>query len=115
MDAFYDGWLRRTGTVSVVGPSHRAGEVPDRSVVNMQPPVRSACRRIRTRCVVLANGMVTACDQDQEGRLALGSLRERTLSEIWLSAACRALRAVHEASRWAEHRLCSKCTDWHRP
>ena len=55
LDDFHDGWLRRVGAVSITGHSHRAGQIEDRSVVRMTPPSRVPCRRLRSRCVVLAD------------------------------------------------------------
>jgi radical SAM protein with 4Fe4S-binding SPASM domain len=115
MDDFFDGWLRRTGTASIVGYSHRSGACPDRAVVDMCPPTRTACRRIRTRCLILANGDVTACDQDLHGAHSLGSIYKQSLGEIWESPAYRSLRELHAARRWAAQPLCAGCTEWHRP
>jgi radical SAM protein with 4Fe4S-binding SPASM domain len=115
MDAFYDGWLRQTGAASIAGYTDKAGQLPDRSLVNMQPPVRTACRRTRSRCVVLADGRVAACDQDLSGLHELGSLTESSLAEIWQSAGYQRLREIHATAHWADHPLCRNCAEWHRP
>jgi radical SAM protein with 4Fe4S-binding SPASM domain len=115
MDAFFDGWIRRTGTVSIIGYSHRAGQLADRSVIDMRPPVRTPCRRIRSRCVVLANGDVTICEQDYRGQHVIGSLRTHSLEELWQSAEFERLRARHVAGGWDTVPLCAACSEWHRP
>ncbi|MFQ5414488.1 MAG: radical SAM protein, partial [Phycisphaerae bacterium] len=67
LDDFFDGWIRRAGAVHVSGHSRFAGQLDDRSVINMAPPNRTPCRRIRARCMILADGRLTVCDQDFRG------------------------------------------------
>ncbi len=115
LDAFFDGWTRCAGAVSVVGYSHYAGQLEDRSVIDMRPPVRTACRRVRSRCLVLADGRVTLCDQDFRGTHIVGRIGESSLSEIWHSDAFKRLRAAHVEGRFDATPLCATCADWHRP
>src|SRR5262249_9775752 len=56
LDAFYDGWTRRLGAVCINGSSHFARQFEDHSVIRMAPATRTACRRINSRCLVLADG-----------------------------------------------------------
>jgi hypothetical protein len=115
LDAFHDGWLRRVGAVCISGYSHRAGQIEDRSVMNMAPPGRSACRRLRSRCVVLADGRVTVCDQDFRGLHTVGDLNEQSLEAIWAGDDFERLRRAHRTNSLCSVTLCPSCDEWHRP
>lgn len=115
LDAFYDGWTRRNGAVCVTGYSHRAKQVEDHSVMRMSPPGRFRCRRLRSRCMVLADGRVTLCDQDLKGRYALGSINEQSLSELWTSAELQRIQSAHSRRVFDLPPLCLACDEWHRP
>jgi len=115
LDAFYDGWMKRLGAACIAGHSHFARQFDDRSVIRMAPATRTSCRRINSRCMVLADGRVTMCDQDFQGRHIVGSLHESSLSAIWQSAHFSQLRANHVAEKFDAHELCAACDEWHRP
>ena len=115
LDAFHDGWLRRVGAVMISGHSHYAGQCEDRSVINMAPAHREACRRIRSRCVVLADGRVVMCDQDINGTHALGKIGKQSLEEIWQGSEFTRIRDAHRESRFDPNSLCGACAEWHRP
>jgi hypothetical protein len=115
MDDFFDGWLRRLGAASIVGHSYRAGQVPDLALLNMAPSPREACRRVRSRCLVLADGTVVACDQDFRGTNPLGNLHSHSLGEVWTADSFRRLRSAHNSQDLAGWPLCTACNEWHRP
>jgi len=115
MDEFHDGWLRRTGAVCIESPSHHARQSVDLGVMSMAPRNRTSCRRIRSRCMVLADGSVVTCDQDTRGTQALGRITERSLESIWRSDRFEVIRTAHRAGRFAEMPLCAACDEWHRP
>ncbi|MGD2109251.1 MAG: SPASM domain-containing protein [Phycisphaerae bacterium] len=115
LDDFHDGWIRRLGAVTIHGVSHYARQFEDRSVIQMAPKPRVGCRRLRCRCMVLADGRATMCDQDFNGRHALGSLREHSLEQLWNGATFNALRDAHRKGRFDLNPLCPACDEWHRP
>ncbi len=131
LDDFHDGWLRRNGAASIGGYSHHARQLEDRSVMSMAPPGRMVCRRLQSRCLVLADGHVTLCDQDFQGRLVVGCLAPSpaepfsphgdrvpihgSLEEIWQSAAFERVRCAHRSGRFDVNPLCAACDEWHRP
>jgi hypothetical protein len=115
MDAFFDGWMRAIGCATIIGYSDFGGRMPDLAVADMSPNTREPCRRIMNRCVVLADGTVTACDQDFAGQLAYGHLGEGTMLEIWHGARARRLRQLHRDERPQDAVLCGPCAEWHRP
>lgn len=115
LDDFHDGWLRKMGAVTISGYSHCAGQCEDRRVINMAPPTREGCRRIRSRCVVLADGRVTMCDQDFNGLQSIGQLGEQSLEQIWRGANFENIRKAHRDNQFNVNPLCTVCDEWHRP
>lgn len=115
LEAFYDGWIQRSGTVCVRGYTTRGGQMPDHSVMNMAPIGRTPCRRIRSRCTILADGTVVACEEDFIARQPVGDVGESSLGEIWRSDAFHALRESHRNFDFTINRLCAACNEWHRP
>lgn len=115
LDAFFDGWVRRTGWATIAGYSHYAGQLKDRSVIRMAPPTRRPCRRINQRAVVLADGRLTVCDQDFNGRHAVGSLTETPLRDLWCGPEMQRIRRGHRDEPFDGIPLCTRCEEWHRP
>lgn len=114
MEAFYDGWIGRLGAVTITGYADRANQVDDRRVINMAPPTRRPCRRLKSRCLILADGRVTLCDQDFRGLAVVGDLERRDLAAIWMGEEYLRLRAAHENGTTDALTLCAPCTEWHR-
>lgn len=115
MEQFFDHWIAKTGSVYIAGPSHYARQWPELAVMSMAPPARAACHRIFNRTLVLADGRVTACDQDYKGSHAIGSLADSTLSSVWTGPAMTAVRRSHLDGRFDGTPLCPMCEEWHRP
>ena len=115
LDEFFDGWIRKEGWAVIEGYSHYAGQLEDRSVIDMSPPTRTPCRRIRTRCLILADGRLTRCDQDFTGQTTVGSLPDSPLPDLWQSPPMQIARNHHTAAQYDALPLCSTCTEWHRP
>jgi spiro-SPASM protein len=115
LDDFHDGWLRRVGAVAIHGFSHYGRRFEDRSVISMAPKPRTACRRLRSRCVVLADGRVTLCDQDIDGQHAVGRIGDRSLEELWRSDSFECVREAHRQGHFDVNPLCAACDEWHRP
>ena len=115
MEAFYDYWLRRTGTGVIAGPSHYSRQWPDRAVMSMAPPTRFPCARVFDRAMVLADGRVTACDQDFRGDHAVGSIAQNALEELWVGERMADVRRSHVRGTYDAMALCGACDEWHRP
>jgi len=115
LEAFYDGWLRSLGSVCISGSSHYARQLDDHAVLKMAPSPRAPCRRLRSRCLILADGRVAACDQDFKGLHTVGDMNKQSLAEIWHGAELRRLRDAHRAGDYGVTPLCAACDDWHRP
>ncbi|MCG3136968.1 MAG: hypothetical protein HJJLKODD_00809 [Phycisphaerae bacterium] len=115
MEKFYDRWVKVFGWAMVEGYSHYARQLPDRMVLNMAPPKRHPCRRIRRRLTLLADGQWVACDEDFKGLYPLGRLSNQSLAETWNSAALTTLHEAHVQQNYSTHPLCATCDEWHRP
>jgi hypothetical protein len=114
MEAWYDHWLRCLGCAVIAGSGDFAGQVPDVSLVQMEPPRRRGCLRIERRLTVLCDGQVVSCEQDFLGRAALGRIGQNSIESIW-TGGMAALRRDHAGGRWQRQALCRACKDWHRP
>jgi len=68
-----------------------------------------------TRCMVLADGSVAACDQDFAGKQVVGNVNDASLSAIWAGSAYGELRDAHAAGTLDDLPLCPRCDEWHRP
>lgn len=111
MEAFFDNWQRRLGMSLITGHSDYAGQRPSHAVTRTDPPARGACRRVRSRMTILADGSVTTCDQDYRGLQVAGRLTELPLSEVWHSAMLERVRRNEIGAM----PLCKACREWHRP
>jgi spiro-SPASM protein len=113
MEAWYDHWIRSLGCAVINGPSTCGGQIPDVSAADMRPPMRVGCRRLASRMMILSSGQVVACENDVQGKYALGQIGVETISESWKKG-FGSLRKEHSLGR---HSLpvCQSCTDWHRP
>jgi hypothetical protein len=110
-DEFFERSLKTTGWGLFIEPSTAAGQWPDRAVVHMAPPRRSACRRLETRLTVLSDGTITACEEDIHAVRPLG---KGSILEAWRAGALAGLRRLHEDRQWDQDALCGKCEEFHR-
>ncbi len=115
LDAFFDGWLRRVGAATITGYSHRGGQCEDLSVIDMSPSAREPCRRLNSRCLVLADGAVVLCDQDFRSLHVAGRIGPQSLGQIWQGETLTRARAAHNQGRFDAQPLCPTCSEWHRP
>lgn len=115
LDDFYDGWSRKFGAVCLSGYSDFAAQMENLHVINMAPAVRTACRRIQSRCTILSDGTMAICDQDFKASHAVGSVSDQSLESLWQGTPMNDLRTAHRQSRWMNHPLCANCREWHRP
>ncbi len=111
-DEFFDRALKTAGWGLFIEPSTCAGLSPDRAVVHMAPPQRTACLRINTRLSILADGTVTACDEDACGARACG---DASVLEAWRGEELSQLRRLHQQGQWELDKLCGACEEFHRP
>lgn len=115
LDAFHDRWIRETGWAVVQGFSDHAGTLPRDTLIDSAPPVRTSCRRLDSRILLLADGNAVACDQDPWGELRLGNWLGQSLESIWAGPDRTSLREIHARLEFSESGLCSKCREWFRP
>lgn len=112
LDAFHDGWLRKTGTVTISPYADRCGRMPSSATIDMTPAPRTPCRRIRSRCFVRATGAIHACD---EGDVTMGDVRDGSIAKAWCGEGHRALLRAHESGDLASFGSCMNCREWFRP
>ena len=111
-DEFFQTCLQRTGWGFIQEPTQAAGQWPDRGVVDMAPPDRTACRRLNNRLTLLSDGQVVPCEEDIQGSYGMNGW---PVAAAWVCEGMRQLRAMHAEWRWDEHPLCAACREFHRP
>ena len=73
--------------------------------------VRKPCSRLWRTFTVLANGDVSLCCLDYDGRHVIGRLDEGvSIREIWNSSAYQRLRDLHSSASQTAIDLCASCT-----
>lgn len=92
-----------------------AGQLEDRRVVDFTPLKRCPCRQVAYGLMVLADGTVVPCQQDFNGKLAVGNLRETDLVTLWNSAPMQRLQRDQREGRYETNPLCARCRDWFIP
>ncbi len=115
LDDFYDGWMQRLGIASITGFNHFGQRLEDRGLIKMAPAARTPCRRVRSRALVLADGRVTLCDQDFEGKHTIGTIEESTMGELWAGESLSQVREAHVSGSAELPVICGSCEEWHRP
>ena len=74
MEDFYDRWKSKCGSAVIVGYNDFNGQIEDKTVMNMAPPGRTICRQLKFCMSILANGSVTTCMQDFNGKNTIGNI-----------------------------------------
>ena len=115
MEAFFERWIRATGWAMIRGYNDYCGVLPADSLVGSTPLVRSSCRRLRRRMMLLADGQAVLCGQDVAGQRTLGSWADTPLAELWHGAEIEAAREAHSVLELEDYPLCQRCREWHRP
>ncbi|MCK4629748.1 MAG: SPASM domain-containing protein [Sedimentisphaerales bacterium] len=114
MEAFYDRWLKKCDGAVIVGYNDFAGQIEDKSVMDMASPHRLACRRLLDSMTILTDGCVTICGQDFMGSRTVGNVNEKSIKELWRSQLLEELRTAHRQRNFEMNELCGKCKEWHR-
>jgi hypothetical protein len=97
------------------GHNDYGGVLPADSVLSMRPPLRSPCRRLQTRMMLLADGRAVLCSQDVRGETAFGRWGLESLADLWQGAGLGAAREAHSRLTFDNHPLCDRCWEWFRP
>jgi hypothetical protein len=115
IEAFFDHWVRATGTAVVTGYSHFSGRMPADSLLPMAPPLREPCRRLRQRLTLLADGGACPCDQDIKAELIVGNWHQTGPQDLWSNPAVSRIRTAHDMRDLASLGPCRNCSEWFRP
>ncbi|GBC63770.1 hypothetical protein DENIS_4768 [Desulfonema ishimotonii] len=76
-------------------------------------PIRNrTCKNLWERMTIFWNGDVTRCIADIDGKYVFGSLKEKSVKEIWNCNHLLAIKEIHREGRYIRNlKLCSDC-DW---
>jgi MoaA/NifB/PqqE/SkfB family radical SAM enzyme len=119
-EAFLAKW-RRLGVDSVTyyvlsAFDPKTGEVMREGAI-YEPGTRYPCASPWTQSVIFPDGEVSLCcktmlDVGWRGVVSVGSMRERSLHEIWQGEAYARVRAELIANEFREFEVCRKCGIW---
>jgi hypothetical protein len=115
LESFFERWIRATGWAVIRGYNEYGGVLPRDTLLPMKPPVRTPCRRLDSRMMLLADGQAVLCGQDVCGDVTLGSWFTENLSDLWLGETLQMARECHSRSNPDELSLCERCGEWFRP
>lgn len=117
LETFFDHWVTKVGCCWIEGYSDRAGQCDRLQVASMAPPARVACRRLRNRLIMLADGRAVSCDQDFRATQVVGDLKAQSLQEVWQGEPLQHLREYRPAGNAPPGLavLCDRCEEWGRP
>lgn len=111
----FDASVEPVQWYQILGESELASEKGRTARVDFTPVKRRVCRHAILSTTILADGRVTICPFDYSGQFSMGSLREKSLGEIWQSDCYRSFRAGHLDKNWSHDLPCAKCRDWYHP
>lgn len=83
MEAFVDRWQRAFGMYTVRGITDYGGKWHPERAIRFATSGAQHNGSQRTRCMILADGTVTTCDQDIVGKRAVGGVLNTDLQSIW--------------------------------
>jgi hypothetical protein len=115
LEGFYDHWIRAGGWAVIEGYSRAGGLLPPDKLLSTTPPVRDACRRLKRRLMLHADGQAVACSEDAAATMPLGRWDTETLASIWAGSAREALYAAHAGVDLGAYPMCQQCCQWFRP
>jgi hypothetical protein len=115
LEDFFEHWSKTTGWAAIRGYNDYCGLLPPDTVQPMRPLIRTPCRRLNRRTMLLADGRAVLCSQDAAGASAVGSWFELELGALWTGPALEAARAAQRRMDFAGYDPCSRCGEWHRP
>lgn len=68
------------------------------------------CRKLFGQMVIMTSGDVTRCDDDWEGKVSYGNIKDSTILELWNSPTLRQLRRKHLLGQKRKINYCDTCT-----
>ncbi|MBU1627025.1 SPASM domain-containing protein, partial [bacterium] len=89
--------------------------IEDRSVIDVTPLKRFACRQLENSLSILWNGDVIMCQQDFDGKYVFANIKNSSLIDIWESQELKDLRLAHLKGEYNKYPLCVKCKEWYIP
>lgn len=112
VEAFKKYWSSKVDRIHIRQYHQHGGLVEKRSDVGRKTlSNRHPCGYLWQRMIVNHNGKVPFCENDWEGRHAIGDARTHCIRDIWNGDAYKKLRAQHIQGTF-DHPYCRECPDW---
>lgn len=111
IEGFVGKFRDRVDFISVTNISATSGdpEILKESTIDYSPLPKIPCSELWHRLSVFWNGDVTACCNDYEGFLKIGSIKGKSLKELWHSKEMDAIREKHKKLDFSGL-ICEVCT-----
>jgi radical SAM protein with 4Fe4S-binding SPASM domain len=102
-------WFQILGENSMISAGGRTARI------DFAPVKRRVCQHALTTSTVLADGRVTICSGDTDGKYTMGNIRESGIMEIWNSDLYKEFRRQHLRQLPCRDKPCKDCRDWYHP
>lgn len=114
--AFIEYWKERVDRVRIYPRHSDGGKFGSLATPESRRPdtSRGPCAKPFTDFVIYADGHVALCNHDwnRGGRERIGSVREKSLGEIWNGLTYMSIRNRHLNREWDEIKPCAHCDHW---
>ncbi len=111
LDAYYDYWEKLRVPIILQKQNTYLGRIEDRRYSDLSPLDRIPCWHLQRDLYITADGNVSFCKQDVDGKCSRGMIRSATLTEIWenkISAFLTDYRRQYPAEP-----DCKSCDEWY--
>ncbi|WP_319762398.1 radical SAM protein [Maridesulfovibrio sp.] len=113
IDDFISFWSDKVDRVRIY-PEHSTdgcpGSLPSRKDVDRKP-----CNKVYEDMVIYWNGDIGLCNHDWTRLVTgqhIGSVKEKSIQEVWQSPAYKAIREAHESCDLRDVSPCEHCQHW---
>jgi sulfatase maturation enzyme AslB (radical SAM superfamily) len=116
MDPEFRSVIERAHHLEIRHPHTWDGSMPDLNGLTPDPTLKNksrTCKFLKHNLVVLANGDVTVCCADLNGRGVIGKTDEQNLMDIYRGKRHREMIDLWTFGRFAEIPLCSTCEGYY--
>jgi radical SAM protein with 4Fe4S-binding SPASM domain len=111
IDQFFNYWHGVADHVTVVDSVSKQFSEFRTGGYSSIPVRKRTCINLWERMTIFWNGNVTTCIADVDGICRLGSLKEKSITEIWNCEKLLSIKKLHKEKSFQDLPLCSRC-DW---
>lgn len=114
-ERYWRDHLAATDRVSYHNYHNWGGQLPGFTPIASTHEPHLPCIALWSLMPIFADGRVSLCNVDYNGKYPGGSVATSSIAECWQSEVMRARRALHTSGRKAEMDICADCNVWDAP